>query len=110
SKRSSVSSANAERFHSLDQSRFWRLSSGKVIEETLYRASLGPGASTGSKSTRSNLNIALHTLDMLYAKESTPFVVNDLSESWWALLFNLVDDIPGIFMIDGENVASTRVT
>ena len=44
---------------------------------------------------------------MLYTKEPSPFVVGDLSESWWArtawaLLFNLLDDIPSIFMVDGE--------
>ncbi|KAF9954443.1 hypothetical protein BGZ65_004000 [Modicella reniformis] len=223
SKRSSVSSASAEqnnptkklkkskqdlaidrrseRFLSLDQSRFWRLSSGKVVEETLYRASLEPGASTReniqkacsclheiydlpfvmsnsvrsytidvsclktrdlftsqewdevlssvsfqlpqlhkttltfieklrrnlcenkypytvslpddptmSDSDRFDCNLAVKTVvewHMLYTKEPTPFIVDDLSESWWArtswaLLFNLVDDIPGIFMIDGE--------
>ncbi|KAF9579459.1 hypothetical protein BGW38_004266, partial [Lunasporangiospora selenospora] len=36
----------SEHFHSLDQSRFWRLSNGKVVEETLYRASLEYGATT----------------------------------------------------------------
>ncbi|KAG0197446.1 hypothetical protein BGX31_004887, partial [Mortierella sp. GBA43] len=35
----------SERFHSLDQSRFWRLSNSKIVEETLYRASLEDGAS-----------------------------------------------------------------
>jgi hypothetical protein len=44
---------------------------------------------------------------MLYTKEPSPFIVDDLSESWWAraswaLLFHLLDDIPGAFMIDGE--------
>ncbi|KAF9202165.1 hypothetical protein BGZ59_002288 [Podila verticillata] len=168
----------SERFHSLDQSRFWRLSNGKVVEETLYRASLEYGASTSVRSytidtscpktqalftsqewdevvssvsfllpglhkktlnfieklrrslcenkhpytvplpdattmsdaDRFDCNLAVKTVvewHMLYTKEPSPFVVDDLSESWWArtawaLLFNLLDDIPSIFMVDRE--------
>ncbi|KAF9151326.1 hypothetical protein BGX21_008515 [Mortierella sp. AD011] len=164
----------SERFHSLDQSRFWRLSNRKIVEETLYRASLKYGASasvrsytidtscpetralftsqewdevvssfsfqlpglhkmtlnfieklrrslcenkhpytvplpdviTMSDADRLDCNLAVKT-HMLYTKNPSPFVVSDLSESWWvrtawALLFNLLDDIPNIFMVDGE--------
>ncbi|KAF9998085.1 hypothetical protein BGZ79_008231 [Entomortierella chlamydospora] len=168
----------SERFHGLDKSRFWRLSSGKVVEETLYRASLESGASTSVRSytidascpkTRAlftsqewnevvssvsfqlpelhkktlafieklrpglcenkhpytvplsndptmsdadlfDCNLAVKTAvewHMLYTKKPSPFIVDDLSESWWAraswaLLFNLLDDTPGIFTVDGE--------
>ncbi|KAG0340995.1 hypothetical protein BG000_010545 [Podila horticola] len=43
----------------------------------------------------------------LYHKEPSPFVVDDLSESWWArkswaALHDLLNDVPSIFMVDGE--------
>ncbi|KAF9364625.1 hypothetical protein BGX34_000929 [Mortierella sp. NVP85] len=43
----------------------------------------------------------------LYHKEPSPFVVDDLSEAWWAreswaALHDLLNDLPSIFMVDGE--------
>ncbi|KAF9953394.1 hypothetical protein BGZ72_005465 [Mortierella alpina] len=43
----------------------------------------------------------------LYRKEPSPFIVDDLSESWWAreswpAWFDLLHDLKGIYMVDGE--------
>ncbi|KAG0232823.1 hypothetical protein BGW42_007906, partial [Actinomortierella wolfii] len=80
------------RYNSLDKKRFWRLRSGRVVETVLHEASLQPAA---------------HTRHFLYHKDPSPFLVDDLSESWWArkswaALHDLLDDIPSIFMVDGE--------
>ncbi|KAF9364578.1 hypothetical protein BGX34_001125 [Mortierella sp. NVP85] len=178
SRHESTIDRRTERFNGLDQERFWRLSSGKAVEETLYRASLESDASisvrsytidvsclktralftsqewdeivssvsfqlpelhrktlgfieklrrglcegkhpytipqssdpTMSDNDRFDCNLAIKTIaewHMLYTKEPSPFIVDDLSESWWAraswaLLFHLLDDVPGAFMINGE--------
>ncbi|KAK3806328.1 MAG: hypothetical protein J3Q66DRAFT_392954 [Benniella sp.] len=76
---------------SLDRSRFWRLRSNRYVEAVLIGAAR-------------NCYVQQH---LLYTKEPSPFIIDDLSELWWAraswaLLFHLLDDIRGVFMIHGE--------
>ncbi|KAF8918790.1 hypothetical protein BGZ58_004780 [Dissophora ornata] len=84
-----------ERFKKLDASRFWILkSSGRAVESLLYEASLKEGAPIRYT---------------LYNKNPSPFGVQDLSEAWWArkawpAWLDLLDDVDGIFMVDGEKM------
>ncbi|KAG0266304.1 hypothetical protein BG011_002712 [Mortierella polycephala] len=47
------------------------------------------------------------TWELLYKREPSPFVIDDLSESYWArkswpLLLELLDDVKNMYMLDGE--------
>ncbi|KAG0221284.1 hypothetical protein BGW42_007945, partial [Actinomortierella wolfii] len=45
----------------------------------------------------------------LYSKNPSPFITDDLSEAWWArkawhAWLDLLNDVDGIFMVDGEKM------
>ncbi|KAI1294072.1 hypothetical protein EDD11_008261, partial [Mortierella claussenii] len=89
----SLQQRRTERYRLLDSSCFWKLkSSGRDVEKVLFEATLKLGASVRY---------------FLYNKKPSPFIVEDLSESWWARTawpawLDLLNDTEGIFMVDGE--------
>ncbi|KAF9350338.1 hypothetical protein BGX34_001273 [Mortierella sp. NVP85] len=89
-----------KRFQQLERSRFWRLRSGRAVEDVLFMASLQENAPVGAR---------------LYKKTPSPFTTKGLSEAYWArtswpLMKDLLDNTPGILMVDREKagVDSTR--
>ncbi|KAF9119394.1 hypothetical protein BGX30_003868, partial [Mortierella sp. GBA39] len=81
-----------QRFQALDRARFWKLQSGRAVEDVLFSASLKEDAPVTAR---------------IYKKDPSPFVVDNLSEAFWArtswpLLKELLDDVTGIMMVDGE--------
>ncbi|GJJ68510.1 hypothetical protein EMPS_00856 [Entomortierella parvispora] len=163
-----------ERFESLDASKFWKLSTGTCVEETLFKASLTADANIKIRSyaidfecpitrrlftdkewneiaernqfvlpplSKTTVDYLLKAKEAIIAQQSvvtvplpmddqgscelaqatfqswermyrkipSPFVVHDLSESYWGrkswpLLMELLEDQDNIFMLDGEKM------
>ncbi|KAF9904781.1 hypothetical protein EC991_002351, partial [Linnemannia zychae] len=81
-----------QRFQTLDRARFWKLQSGRAVEDVLFHASLEKNAPMTAR---------------IYKMDPSPFVADNLSEAFWArtswpLLKELLDDVTGVLMVDGE--------